>query len=131
VQLCTWITIIGGSMGLFAKLPWPVWLGLSPQLLDPLGKLLPDIHSLTKAGERGLTHVSSLCSGVLVITSGSCVKIVLLRQLTKPLPGAFDLRPQCWDADLLRLAAVLSLLSSARHTSHICAAVPLHACRQP
>jgi hypothetical protein len=45
------MTIIGGSMGLLTKLPWPVWLGASPYLLDPLSKLLPDIHSWTKAGE--------------------------------------------------------------------------------
>jgi hypothetical protein len=58
LQLVTWSTVIGGSLGLFAKLPWPVWLGMSPQLLDPVSKLLPDIHSLTKAG--GEIHMSTI-----------------------------------------------------------------------
>jgi uncharacterized membrane protein YagU involved in acid resistance len=65
VQLCTWITIIGGSVGFFVKLPWPVWLGLSPQLLDPLAKLLPDIHSLTTAGEqRSFFNIWNGCCSV-------------------------------------------------------------------
>ncbi|WIA21843.1 hypothetical protein OEZ85_004219 [Tetradesmus obliquus] len=49
-KLVTWMAVAGGSMGLITKLPWPVWLGASPTLLDPISKILPDIHSLTKAG---------------------------------------------------------------------------------
>lgn len=44
------MTIIGGGMGIVTKLPWPVWLGASPLILDPLAKVLPDIYSYTTAG---------------------------------------------------------------------------------
>ncbi|WIA42296.1 hypothetical protein OEZ86_008310 [Tetradesmus obliquus] len=61
-KLVTWMAVAGGSMGLITKLPWPVWLGASPTLLDPISKILPDIHSLTKAGTPESCMFENMCA---------------------------------------------------------------------
>lgn len=59
LKLVCSMAFIGGAMGIVTKLPWLVWLGFSPTVLDPLAKALPDFYSLTTAGEWALQATCS------------------------------------------------------------------------
>lgn len=48
-------------MGVFTKLPWPVWLGAPVGLLDPLAKALPEFFSYRTAGTPESCMSESMC----------------------------------------------------------------------
>jgi hypothetical protein len=60
-KLVTAMCIIGGSMGMLTKLPWPVWLGADVAMLDGLAKVLPDFYSFSTAGTPETCMFESMC----------------------------------------------------------------------
>lgn len=58
--ICT-MCVIGGSMGVFLKLPWPVWLGAPVGLLDGVARALPDFHSYSTAGTPESCMFENMC----------------------------------------------------------------------
>lgn len=44
------------------RLPWPVWLGMSPHILDPLADALPEFFSLTTAGTPEACQYETMCA---------------------------------------------------------------------
>jgi hypothetical protein len=61
-KLVCWMCGITGTMGWLTKLPWPVWLGASPTLLDGLAARLPELHSYTTAGSEEACRYETMCA---------------------------------------------------------------------
>lgn len=57
VSMC----IAGAAMGVFTKLPWPMWLGAPVTLIDPLAKVLPEFFSYSTAGTPESCMYESMC----------------------------------------------------------------------
>lgn len=60
-KLVLTMCVVGASMGVFLKLPWPVWLGAPVGLLDGVARVLPDFHSYSLAGTPESCMFESMC----------------------------------------------------------------------
>ncbi|KAF8067160.1 hypothetical protein HT031_002207 [Scenedesmus sp. PABB004] len=91
LKLVLWMASLGGAMGFLVKLPWPVWLGASPHMLDRLAATLPEFFSFTQAGTEAACRFETMC-GPRVCTISTPRHIAWMMPILPPsyfLPSGF------------------------------------------